>query len=346
MKIDQFVNQSTGRSAVNLAATDMQTHAWAIRGEFRSNLFVFFCRIDSHNFRSGRSGNKSYIISTMKIAFALSALVAGAHAFAPVSQGPTSTALFNGPELGAGGMADTRNPDAVEHEDPRKSISVAPSFEEYMKQRAGNAEPAAAAPAAPAPVAAAPTSFAPSSWAPSGGMAAAAPSAPATPSAPASTGGSDIVGTLSSLQGPGMVWGDQGVELGYEESELKGYDNFDKFFDALQSTGVAAELAAGGPYTVFAPTNSALETYEMLRGPIDANVVKMHIVPGQMASDEVRGDLNSLNGPLKYRYAVRKHFINDAIIGEKSFGPYPDFPIDVACSNGVIHAVGLCFALY
>ena len=42
---------------------------------------------------------------------------------------------------GAGGMADTRNPDAADNEDPRKSISEAPSFEEYLKQRdaeAGN----------------------------------------------------------------------------------------------------------------------------------------------------------------------------------------------------------------
>eukprot|EP00529_Nitzschia_sp_RCC80_P038469 CAMPEP_0113450936 /NCGR_PEP_ID=MMETSP0014_2-20120614/6084_1 /TAXON_ID=2857 /ORGANISM="Nitzschia sp." /LENGTH=57 /DNA_ID=CAMNT_0000342285 /DNA_START=481 /DNA_END=654 /DNA_ORIENTATION=+ /assembly_acc=CAM_ASM_000159 len=41
--------------------------------------------------------------------------------------------LFN--NIGAGGMADTRNPDAFEDEDPRKSISEAPSFEEYLKQR-------------------------------------------------------------------------------------------------------------------------------------------------------------------------------------------------------------------
>lgn len=37
---------------------------------------------------------------------------------------------------GAGGMADTRNPDAKDDDDPRKSISAAPSFEEYLKARA------------------------------------------------------------------------------------------------------------------------------------------------------------------------------------------------------------------
>jgi hypothetical protein len=32
-------------------------------------------------------------------------------------------------------MADTRDPDVYVDEDPRKSISAAPSFEEYMKAR-------------------------------------------------------------------------------------------------------------------------------------------------------------------------------------------------------------------
>ena len=32
-------------------------------------------------------------------------------------------------------MADTRDPEPFQHEDKRKSISVAPSFEEYMKQK-------------------------------------------------------------------------------------------------------------------------------------------------------------------------------------------------------------------
>lgn len=37
--------------------------------------------------------------------------------------------------IGTGGMADTRDPDAKDDPDPRKSISAAPSFEEYLKQR-------------------------------------------------------------------------------------------------------------------------------------------------------------------------------------------------------------------
>lgn len=67
----------------------------------------------------------------------LAALVASASAFAPAPAFTRCTVIYaEGPEIGAGGMADTRNPDPKVDEDPRKSISAAPSFEEYMKQRA------------------------------------------------------------------------------------------------------------------------------------------------------------------------------------------------------------------
>jgi hypothetical protein len=80
------------------------------------------------------------------------ALISSAAAFAPSAQFSRTSALNQ--HIGSGGMADTRNPEASVNEDPRKSISAAPSFEEYLKQRAGAAEPAAAAPAAAAPAAA------------------------------------------------------------------------------------------------------------------------------------------------------------------------------------------------
>lgn len=88
-------------------------------------------------------------------------------------------------------MADTRDPSTYVDEDPRKSISAAPSFEEYLKQRAAAAggAPAAAAPAAAAPVAAP------------------APAAAAS----ATGGGATVLGTLETLQGPGQVWGADGT---------------------------------------------------------------------------------------------------------------------------------------
>jgi hypothetical protein len=72
----------------------------------------------------------------------LAALVAGTSAFCPAPAAFTrGTAVFNEepPKKGAGGMFDTRDPEPKKDEDPRKSISEAPSFEEYLKSReAGN----------------------------------------------------------------------------------------------------------------------------------------------------------------------------------------------------------------
>ena len=83
--------------------------------------------------------------SIMKLVIVF-ALLATTAAFTPAAQFGRTSALNQ--HVGAGGMADTRNPEPVAHEDPRKSISAAPSFEEYLKQRAGaSAAPAAAAPA-------------------------------------------------------------------------------------------------------------------------------------------------------------------------------------------------------
>lgn len=60
----------------------------------------------------------------------------------------TSTILSQ--HIGSGGMADTRIVDTKDDEDPRKSISAAPSFEEYLKQREG-ATAATTSPPPPAP---------------------------------------------------------------------------------------------------------------------------------------------------------------------------------------------------
>ena len=132
----------------------------------------------------------------MKIV-AFAALVAGAAAFNPQLAGRVSTAVFNGPEIGAGGMADTRNPDAMTHEDPRKSISAAPSFEEYLKQRSGGGAAPAPAPAAAAPAPA----WTPPAPAPAPAAPAWTPPAPAP--APAASGHAEIgAGGMADTRNP------------------------------------------------------------------------------------------------------------------------------------------------
>mmetsp|Transcript_27058 Transcript_27058/g.48899 ORF Transcript_27058/g.48899 Transcript_27058/m.48899 type:complete len:191 (+) Transcript_27058:632-1204(+) len=154
----------------------------------------------------------------------------------------------------------------------------------------------------------------------------------------------NIVDTLASLEGPGQVWGADGIAVGKEESELKGYDNFGLFSQRLASSGVAATLAGPGPFTVFAPTDTAIESYERVVGPVDASVVQYCIVPGQLSSAAVAttSPLTTLSGQtLTYSRKFRKDFVNDAIIGEKTFGNFADFPTNVACDNGIIHTIGV-----
>eukprot|EP00573_Skeletonema_grethae_P011631 CAMPEP_0201696034 /NCGR_PEP_ID=MMETSP0578-20130828/7820_1 /ASSEMBLY_ACC=CAM_ASM_000663 /TAXON_ID=267565 /ORGANISM="Skeletonema grethea, Strain CCMP 1804" /LENGTH=305 /DNA_ID=CAMNT_0048181973 /DNA_START=50 /DNA_END=967 /DNA_ORIENTATION=+ len=119
---------------------------------------------------------------TSNVALAALLLSSSVNAFTVSPHRSTNVALNQ--HIGSGGMADTRNPDAFEDEDPRKSISAAPSFEEYLKQRAGEGTTAAAAPApAPAAAAAAPSTTA--SILPSSGV---------TREADGTTSGMDLTG--------------------------------------------------------------------------------------------------------------------------------------------------------
>jgi len=153
----------------------------------------------------------------------------------------------------------------------------------------------------------------------------------------------NIVDTLASLEGPGQVWGADGIAVGKEESDLKGYDNFSLFSARLASTGVGSTLAGPGPFTVFAATDTAIEAYEGNYGPVTADVLNYCIVPGAVASAAVSGaNLATLQGEsITYSRKFRKDFVNDAILGEKTFGLFSDFPVDVACDNGVIHSIGI-----
>jgi uncharacterized surface protein with fasciclin (FAS1) repeats len=152
-----------------------------------------------------------------------------------------------------------------------------------------------------------------------------------------------IADTIATLQGPGQVWGAEGIAVGKEESDFKAHDNFSLFTQRLQSTGALATLAGPGPFTVFAPTDTAIQSYEKMTGPVDAAALSFCIVSGAVSSGALgSADLTTLSGSaLVYKRQFRKDFINDSIVGEKTFGPFEDFPTDVACDNGIIHAVGI-----
>lgn len=148
----------------------------------------------------------------------------------------------------------------------------------------------------------------------------------------------NIMQTLKTLQGPGIVWGSAGVPLGHEENEIKGYDNFDQLVKFIEAAGLADALAGGGPYTVFAPVNSAFEGVNSVSG----DALRYHVVPGKFTYSQIDKDLpTALQGKsLAYSRKFRKTFVNDAIVGqEDNFGGGSKFPTDIICDNGVIHAI-------
>jgi uncharacterized surface protein with fasciclin (FAS1) repeats len=153
----------------------------------------------------------------------------------------------------------------------------------------------------------------------------------------------NIVDAIAALEGPGQVWGADGIAVGKEESDLKGYDGFGLFSARLASSGVGATLTGDGPYTVFAPTDTAVQAFEKKNGEMTADVINYCVVQGKVSSSGISSDaLTTLAGPsLVYSRKFRKDFVNDAIVGEKTFGPFADFPTDVDCDNGVVHSIAI-----
>jgi hypothetical protein len=154
------------------------------------------------------------------------------------------------------------------------------------------------------------------------------------------SGGKSIADTLASMEGPEIFWGSDGVLLGHDESDIKGYDNFDQLAAALSANGIDL---SGGTYTVLAPSNSAIEKHKTEVGtPITADILKYHVIEGKKSMDALNADQKTLNGgTLTYYRKFRKNWLDYAIIGLKSEGPSKssNWPADVQCDNGVIHAI-------
>jgi uncharacterized surface protein with fasciclin (FAS1) repeats len=146
--------------------------------------------------------------------------------------------------------------------------------------------------------------------------------------------------TASSLDGPAMVWGSEGVMVGKEENDFKCYDSFGKFVAAVKAAGLEGALKGPGPFTVFAPVDSAFDAYKK---PMTAELLKYHVVPGKLMASAISSNLPTLNGkPITVSRKFRKTFVDDAIVGQSdNFGGGSSYPTDVMCDNGVIHAISL-----
>ena len=149
----------------------------------------------------------------------------------------------------------------------------------------------------------------------------------------------NILDTAKALEGPAIPWGSAGVLEGHEENEIKGYDGLTTFLAQVEAAGLTDVLNGPGPFTVFAPTDSAFE--ETAR-EITPELLKYHVVSGVVKSGSISGPIETVQGQsLTYKRFARKTFLDDAIIGQGPSGAATgsSFPVDVVCDNGIIHCI-------
>src|SRR5579862_8279143 len=114
--------------------------------------------------------------------------------------------------------------------------------------------------------------------------------------------------------------------------------HFTTFAAAINAAGLAAELSAKGPFTVFAPTDEAFKklpagAYDNLlkdAGKLKA-ILNYHVVPGYlMARDLKSGEVATAQGtPLTAAVSSSEVRVNEARIGQT----------DIVATNGIVHAI-------
>ena len=150
--------------------------------------------------------------------------------------------------------------------------------------------------------------------------------------------GEPILQALGTIEGPSICYGHFARLEHKRELDIKEYDNFDRFKAAIDQAGCTKLLRGDGPFTVFAPTNSAMEKFD---GIIDEDVIKTHIVPQDLYSDELEGTFETLSGHvITCKKQFRKTYVDDALIGQldNHTGGTP-YPTNVICENGIIHTI-------
>ncbi|MEH1807286.1 fasciclin domain-containing protein [Nostoc sp.] len=117
---------------------------------------------------------------------------------------------------------------------------------------------------------------------------------------------------------------------------------FKTLIQAVQAAGLSEQLAAPGPYTVFAPTDAAFSalpkaTLDQLLQPANkqqlVKLLSYHVIPGGITSQQLTsGEVKTVEGsPVKITVdrASNSITVNNAKVSQ------PDIP----ASNGIVHVV-------
>jgi len=152
--------------------------------------------------------------------------------------------------------------------------------------------------------------------------------------------GESILSALGTLEGPSICYGHWAALENKRELDIKEYDNFDAFKNAIDQAECTKILRGNGPFTVLAPTNTAIEKFD---GVLTEEVIKGHIIPEMIFTDQMEGTFETLSGnKVTFRNEFRKTYVDNAQIGQldNHTGGTP-YPTNQFCENGVIHAINV-----
>jgi uncharacterized surface protein with fasciclin (FAS1) repeats len=122
---------------------------------------------------------------------------------------------------------------------------------------------------------------------------------------------------------------------------------------AVKAAGLVSTLQSEGPFTVFAPTNSAFEklpagTVDTLLKPENKDalvkVLTYHVVPGKLSSADIKKQITMSNGKAMFKTAAGGTLWatiddNTIVLKDEKGGESHITQANVFQSNGVIHVV-------
>lgn len=150
------------------------------------------------------------------------------------------------------------------------------------------------------------------------------------------TGGANVIATDIEASN-GVIHVIDRVLLPPDVADLTRYAGLTTLRTALESANLVDDLEGEGPFTVFAPTNSAFEALSSLpSGDALERVLLNHVVSGRVTSDMVPPRASSL---ARNPYGANLTLLFATSSGVRVNGRASVVVADVRATNGVVHVV-------